>query len=354
MGDEGVGKTRLLDDLAAVVAGAARLARPRRAEARPPQVRRDAAGARTGVHARLRRRGRTKRAPRRRARARLPRAGHPRAPRRAARDARRRVRRVRLGRGQKAAPHGRRAPAGRRRVAPRPGRRRTRAAPARRARRARPRLGVAGPLSARAPAARDRHRRPSGRCRRAAACARLSPRSGRSRSGRSETRTTAALFEYFVSRYGVACADVRHYRREVLRRTEGNPAILRAMMHDGAQSHARDRAGRARPPGARRRAVFQPRPDLRLLPHRASARARVFMIGVRRTPTSRSCSRSSRSSATSSSASSGCCSCSRPDPSPNDRSPHVPSGGAIADTESLRLGPRSARPRRAPTRRFGT
>ena len=47
---------------------------------------------------------------------------------------------------------------------------------------------------------------------------------------------TAALFEYFLSRYGVACADPRHYRREVLRRAEGNPAILRAMMHDGAQS----------------------------------------------------------------------------------------------------------------------
>ena len=46
----------------------------------------------------------------------------------------------------------------------------------------------------------------------------------------------AALFEYFVSRYAVACADRRHYRREVLRRAEGNPAVLRAMMHDGAQS----------------------------------------------------------------------------------------------------------------------
>ena len=46
----------------------------------------------------------------------------------------------------------------------------------------------------------------------------------------------AALFEYFVSRYGVACADPAHYRREVLRRAEGNPAVLRAMMHDGAQS----------------------------------------------------------------------------------------------------------------------
>ena len=47
---------------------------------------------------------------------------------------------------------------------------------------------------------------------------------------------TAALFEYFVSRYAIACGDERHYRREVLRRAEGNPAILRAMMHDGAQS----------------------------------------------------------------------------------------------------------------------
>ena len=47
---------------------------------------------------------------------------------------------------------------------------------------------------------------------------------------------TAALFEYFVSRYAVACADRHHYRREVLRRAEGTPAILRAMMHDGAQS----------------------------------------------------------------------------------------------------------------------
>ena len=46
----------------------------------------------------------------------------------------------------------------------------------------------------------------------------------------------AALFEYFVSRYAVACADHRHYRREVLRRADGNPAVLRAMMHDGAQS----------------------------------------------------------------------------------------------------------------------
>ena len=45
-----------------------------------------------------------------------------------------------------------------------------------------------------------------------------------------------ALFEYFVSRYGIETADRRHYRREVLRRAEGNPAVLRAMMHDGAQS----------------------------------------------------------------------------------------------------------------------
>jgi energy-coupling factor transporter ATP-binding protein EcfA2 len=46
----------------------------------------------------------------------------------------------------------------------------------------------------------------------------------------------AALFEYFRARYGVAAADPGHYRREVLRRAEGNPAVLRAMMHDGAQS----------------------------------------------------------------------------------------------------------------------
>ncbi len=50
------------------------------------------------------------------------------------------------------------------------------------------------------------------------------------------TDHAAALFEYFVSRYAVACADRRHYRREVLRRADGNPAVLRAMMHDGAQS----------------------------------------------------------------------------------------------------------------------
>ncbi len=46
----------------------------------------------------------------------------------------------------------------------------------------------------------------------------------------------AALFEYFVARYAISCADPRHYRREVLRRAEGNPAAMRAMMHDGAQS----------------------------------------------------------------------------------------------------------------------
>ena len=46
----------------------------------------------------------------------------------------------------------------------------------------------------------------------------------------------AALFEYFVSRYGVEAEDLDHYRREVLRRAEGNPAVLRAMMHDGAQA----------------------------------------------------------------------------------------------------------------------
>jgi len=45
-----------------------------------------------------------------------------------------------------------------------------------------------------------------------------------------------ALFEYFVQRYAITCADQRHYRREVLRRAEGNPAAMRAMMHDGAQS----------------------------------------------------------------------------------------------------------------------
>ena len=47
---------------------------------------------------------------------------------------------------------------------------------------------------------------------------------------------SGALFEYVRGRYGVTCADPRHYRREVLRRAEGNPAILRAMMHDGAQA----------------------------------------------------------------------------------------------------------------------
>ena len=46
----------------------------------------------------------------------------------------------------------------------------------------------------------------------------------------------AALFEYLLQRYAVACRDRAHYAREVLRRAEGNPAILRAMMHDGAQS----------------------------------------------------------------------------------------------------------------------
>ncbi|PAP74155.1 ATP-binding protein [Rubrivirga marina] len=45
-----------------------------------------------------------------------------------------------------------------------------------------------------------------------------------------------ALFEYVRARYDVAAADPAHYRREVLRRAEGNPAVLRAMMHDGAQS----------------------------------------------------------------------------------------------------------------------
>jgi len=46
----------------------------------------------------------------------------------------------------------------------------------------------------------------------------------------------AALFEYFVQRYRITCADPKHYRREVIRRAEGNPAAMRAMMHDGAQS----------------------------------------------------------------------------------------------------------------------
>ena len=46
----------------------------------------------------------------------------------------------------------------------------------------------------------------------------------------------AALFEYVRARYDVVAADPDHYRREVLRRAEGNPAVLRAMMHDGAQS----------------------------------------------------------------------------------------------------------------------
>jgi hypothetical protein len=49
-------------------------------------------------------------------------------------------------------------------------------------------------------------------------------------------RHMAALFDYFVERYAVACADPRHYAREALRRAEGNPAILRAMLHDGAQA----------------------------------------------------------------------------------------------------------------------
>ena len=46
----------------------------------------------------------------------------------------------------------------------------------------------------------------------------------------------AALFEYFVQRYRITCADPQHYRREVIRRAEGNPAAMRAMIHDGAQS----------------------------------------------------------------------------------------------------------------------
>ena len=51
-----------------------------------------------------------------------------------------------------------------------------------------------------------------------------------------DARHVAALFEYFVQRYRITCADPRHYRREVIRRAEGNPAAMRAMMHDGAQS----------------------------------------------------------------------------------------------------------------------
>ncbi|OZC01384.1 hypothetical protein [Rubricoccus marinus] len=51
-----------------------------------------------------------------------------------------------------------------------------------------------------------------------------------------DPRHIAALFEYFLQRYGITCADVHHYRREVIRRAEGNPAAMRAMMHDGAQS----------------------------------------------------------------------------------------------------------------------
>ena len=46
----------------------------------------------------------------------------------------------------------------------------------------------------------------------------------------------SALFEHFASGYDITCVDRTHYRREVLRRADGSPAILRAMMHDGAQS----------------------------------------------------------------------------------------------------------------------
>jgi hypothetical protein len=59
---------------------------------------------------------------------------------------------------------------------------------------------------------------------------------GQLRVERLPDHAISALFEHFVSSYDITPSDRRHYRREVLRRADGNPAILRAMMHDGAQS----------------------------------------------------------------------------------------------------------------------
>lgn len=45
-----------------------------------------------------------------------------------------------------------------------------------------------------------------------------------------------ALARYFVRTYHVQCTDEPHYLAELVRRADGNPAALRAMMHDGAQA----------------------------------------------------------------------------------------------------------------------
>ena len=59
---------------------------------------------------------------------------------------------------------------------------------------------------------------------------------GQIRVGRLPDHHISALFEHFTGSYDITCADPHHYRREVLRRADGSPAILRAMMYEGAQS----------------------------------------------------------------------------------------------------------------------
>ncbi|GAB5520948.1 MAG: hypothetical protein RhofKO_31990 [Rhodothermales bacterium] len=45
-----------------------------------------------------------------------------------------------------------------------------------------------------------------------------------------------ALTRYLMRTYQVQVVDPDHYTRELIRRAEGNPAALRAMLHDGAQA----------------------------------------------------------------------------------------------------------------------
>ena len=236
MGSEGVGKTRILEDLVAVVAGrrvgldGAAQKRARRKYVEMPQ---GAGEAYTLVYV-------AEAGPNGRLVDALARAfhvsGNPRLARHPAADARRGVRRVRVDRDQEDPPHRGRAAASRGREPARPGRRSGRA----------PRLLIVLDALDRASASQGLFLRELQQRATIIGAIRALPQS---RSLRTFIATfgqikveplgqehTAALFEYFVSRYAIASPDRRHYRREVLRRAEGNPAILRAMMHDGAQS----------------------------------------------------------------------------------------------------------------------
>jgi len=59
---------------------------------------------------------------------------------------------------------------------------------------------------------------------------------GHVKVGKLPDTAMQALARYFIRRYHIQVTDPVHYTREVTSRAGGNPASLRALMHDGAQA----------------------------------------------------------------------------------------------------------------------